>query len=280
MKSIANSLLLTAFLLLAASPAFSQEPPCSNLIVNGDFETDGGWHWGITPKPPSFVQGVAWDGSRSMLLGNLDPATDTLAFSSIWQDVTIPSDAASVILSFHYRLISSGPQVFDEAKFVLLNPADGSIVAVPWREKQATGAEWREVNLDLTDLTKENALRFYFGVVNDGNGNPTAMYIDDVRLLACSAPYVPTPTLAPLFTPELMPAPSPTLSPTPSSPAFFPSPTPPSPWRVITSIPIISLAIITLGVIALFLILVIVLSAARRKRKPSGKQEAQPKREG
>jgi hypothetical protein len=197
MKVLLKLSLLIVILFLAVVPAFAQQPPCSNLIVNGSFEEDGGWHWELTPKPPTFTQDAAWDGSRSMLLGNLDPSTDTLAFSSVWQDITVPADASSVKLTFHYKLVSQGQQAFDEAKFVLLNPADGSILAVPWREKQDTAGGWEEVTIDLTSLTRGQTIRFYFGVVNDGNGNPTAMYLDDVRLMVCTG-YAPLPTPTPM----------------------------------------------------------------------------------
>ncbi len=290
MKALFKLPLLAGILFLAVAPSFAQQPPCSNLIVNGSFEEDGGWHWELTPKTPSFSNDTAWDGSRSMLLGNLDPSTDTLAFSSVWQDITVPADASSVNLTFHYKLVSQGPQVFDEAKFVLLNPTDGSILAVPWRTKQDTAEEWKEVSLDLTNLTKGKTLRFYFGVVNDGNGNPTAMYLDDVSLMVCTG-YAPPPTPTPVplvatptpimaitstFTPLLSPT-------TPTTPALLPltSPTPtPQPARPLLPIPFISIAVVLFGVIAILLIAFILFKASKGRGKAKPEEQSPPESEG
>ncbi len=280
MKGILKFLLVVTVSLLTATPVFSQEPLCSNLIANGSFEEDGGWRWEKTPKIPSYTTETAWDGNRSMLLGNLDPSTDTLAFSSIWQDVSVPADAALVTLSFRYRLVSSDPQVFDEAKFVLLNPEGTSILAVPWREKRDTAGEWKEVVIDLTDLTRGKTLRFYFGVVNDGNGNPTAMYIDDVRLTVCSVSYTPTetPTPSEMIPTDVTPQPEATTTPlgikvTPESvapsPEEVPSPTPsPMPARPLPLVSTVSSLIIAGSLVTLVLLIFIVYFLARRRVKP------------
>lgn len=291
MKVLLKLSLLIVILFLAVVPAFAQQPPCSNLIVNGSFEEDGGWYWELTPKPPTFTQDVAWDGSRSMLLGNLDPSTDTLAFSSVWQDITVPADASSVKLTFHYKLVSQGQQAFDEAKFVLLNPADGSILAVPWREKQDTAGGWEEVTIDLTSLTRGQTIRFYFGVVNDGNGNPTAMYLDDVRLMVCTGyaplptptpmpvvvtptptpvPAVATPTPTALLTPTFTPALTPTTPITPASLPFISAtstPTPQPKARPAVPITAISIVVVILGAIVILLIAFIVLRASKGRGK-------------
>jgi len=276
MKALLKFSLLAVVLFLMVAPAFAQQPPCSNLIINGSFEEERGWHWELTPKPPSFTQDDAWDGSRSMLLGNLDPSTDVLAFSSVWQDITVPADASSVNLTFRYKLISQGQQTFDEAKFVLLNPADGSILAVPWREKQDTAGGWEEVSIDLTTLTRGKTVRLYFGVVNDGNGNPTAMYLDDVRLMVCTGytlpptptplPAVATPTPTIEATPIFIPSPSPT------TPALFPlisatsTPTPqPTAWPILPMMAI-SIAIVLLGVVAILIIAFILFRAFKGRK--------------
>jgi len=276
MKALLKFSLLAVVLFLMVAPAFAQQPPCSNLIINGSFEEERGWHWELTPKPPSFTQDDAWDGSRSMLLGNLDPSTDVLAFSSVWQDITVPADASSVNLTFRYKLISQGQQTFDEAKFVLLNPADGSILAVPWREKQDTAGGWEEVSIDLTTLTRGKTVRLYFGVVNDGNGNPTAMYLDDVRLMVCTGytpplsptplPAVATPTPTIEATPIFIPSPSPT------TPALFPlisatsTPTPQPTARPILPMRAISIAIVLLGVVAILIIAFILFRAFKGRK--------------
>jgi hypothetical protein len=302
MKVLLKLSLLIVILFLAVVPAFAQQPPCSNLIVNGSFEEDGGWHWELTPKPPTFTQDAAWDGSRSMLLGNLDPSTDTLAFSSVWQDITVPADASSVKLTFHYKLVSQGQQAFDEAKFVLLNPADGSILAVPWREKQDTAGGWEEVTIDLTSLTRGQTIRFYFGVVNDGNGNPTAMYLDDVRLMVCTGyaplptptpmpavvtptpvPAVATPTPTVLLTPTFTPALTPT---TPITPASLPlisatsTPTPQPKARPAVPITAISIVVVILGAIVILLIAFIVLRASKGRGKAKAEGQSPQKSGG
>ncbi len=302
MKALFKLSLVAWILFLAIAPVSAQQPPCSNLVVNGSFEEESGWHWELTPKPPSFTKDTAWDGSRSMLLGNLDPSTDTLAFSSVWQDITVPADASSVNLTFHYKLVSQGPQVFDEAKFVLLNPTDGSILAVPWRTKQDTAEEWKEVSLDLTNLTKGKTLRFYFGVVNDGNGNPTAMYLDDVRLMVCTG-YAPPPTPTPwsaMATPTPIPwptvatptpvaeiAPTFTLSPSPTTPTtLLPlisatnTPTSQPAAQPISPVRAISIVVVLVGAILIPIIAFIVFRASKGRGKAKTEKQSPQKSEG
>ncbi|HDN80342.1 MAG TPA: hypothetical protein ENG33_07765, partial [Chloroflexi bacterium] len=169
-----------------ASPGW-EGPPCINLIANGNFEEDGGWEMGKTPKMARYSTDKSHEGSRSMLLGNLNPQEDVFSFSSIWQDITIPPEAYEVTLNFWYLAISQDPEGLDEQKVVLINPDDNSILGVPWKRRGSTG-EWRSESLPLPNVPKGKKIRIYFGVFNDGDGKPSAMYLDEVSVMACVQP--------------------------------------------------------------------------------------------
>jgi hypothetical protein len=109
----------------------------------------------------------------------------------------------------------SEPDAGDDEQYVALqDPADGTVIAVPWRT-QSDEQDWSEEVIDLS-LHIGRSLTLYFNVYNDGTGGRTAMYIDDASLQVCSAPTVtatpsvtPTATSSTTSTPTVpMPAPS------------------------------------------------------------------------
>jgi len=206
---------------LAAPPL--QEPGCTNYIMNGDFEEEGGWVISKTPRPARYATENFLSGTRSMFLGILSPEEDTFSFSSIQQVVKIPSEIYSVSISFWYFTHFGENAGQDEAKLVLIDPYTRTVIEVPWRTGEST-EDWQQETVDLTERLKGKDAIIYFGVFNDGNGTPSYMYLDQVELMVCTSPpptevFVPTPT--PTETPT--PVPPPTETPTPVP--FTPTPT-------------------------------------------------------
>jgi len=67
--------------------------PCDYLIRNGGFETIGDWTIGNTPRPAEYSTAVVRTDSWAMRLGITD-LSDAKSYSSVYQEVTIPEDAA------------------------------------------------------------------------------------------------------------------------------------------------------------------------------------------
>ena len=78
-----------------------------------------------------------------------------------------------------------------DRQYLLLLNASGTILAVPlWTRSDA--ATWAPLTFDLTSY-RGQAIQVRFGVYNDGNGQSTALYLDDTTLAPPSKPGRPGP---------------------------------------------------------------------------------------
>jgi len=157
--------------------------PCKELICNGGFETTECWVIGDTPRPAGYSTAIVHSGSWSMRLG-ITHQSDTESWSSIYQEVTIPGDAASATLSFWYYPLCQdvvgndwqGAIVFDHA---------WRILAWAMPKVCSNSQTWKPHTFDLTPYRGQTII-VYFNVYNNGVGNrKTAMYLDDVSIQVC-----------------------------------------------------------------------------------------------
>ncbi|MBM4431559.1 MAG: hypothetical protein FJ026_14615, partial [Chloroflexi bacterium] len=131
-----------------------------------------------------------------MQLGNVGQS-NVLSYSSVRQDVYIPTEASSVGLRFWYWPLSEGPDSNDHQELLLLQPQSQQVIAILWRDTR-DDRQWRQGWADLTPH-RGQVVSVYFNVYNDGAGGRTAMYLDDVCLELCGAisptclPKTPTP---------------------------------------------------------------------------------------
>jgi hypothetical protein len=177
----------------------------TDTIQNGSFEVDGFWLFGDSPVQPAYNSTVVHTPLRSMRLG-IDPAMgngvqNQKAFSSIRQPFQIPTTASIAQLRWwnFYRTEETQTDTpglaEDKQQVVLLNP-DLTTVAVLRSVRRNTGF-WQEEMVDLTPY-RGRPLLLYFNAYNDGNGQRTWQYLDDVLIYACypavtATPFVPTP---------------------------------------------------------------------------------------
>jgi hypothetical protein len=210
------------------------QDPCTNLLANGSFEFNYGWHRGATPRQPSYATGPSPvpDGMRTMRLG-IDPngsLADVASYSSIGQRVTIPPTTASATISFQYYPLSeatSGGQ--DRQELILLDPLrQNETIAILWRVTE-NDRTWKSINLSV-DNYRGRTVVVYFNAQNDGDGLRTAMYLDDVRLFTCQLPP-PSATVTSSPSPQVTVTPSPSLQPVPSQTVIF---TPGPPGDIVT----------------------------------------------
>jgi len=156
---------------------------CIDLLYNGDFEKDlACW---VTKPLELQVQGVTTPvhgGSWALRLGTQDRNVES--YSSVRQYVTIPAGYASVTLEFWAYTWSEDSAGADRQELALL-AADESVIAKPWRRLD-NDRTWMGHGIPLQAYSG-GAIWIYFNVYNDGAGGRTAMFLDDVRLLACGA---------------------------------------------------------------------------------------------
>jgi len=187
-----------------AGPPMPGTPPprppgyCVELVQNGAFDpAQDIWRLGCTPYKPHYASDQYLSPPWSMYLGFNPGLPNRFSFSSVRQQVQIPREATTVSLVFWYFPISEPGAGTDEQQFVLLEPWGEGVIAKPWRAQYGTPV-WQWQHVDLTAF-RGRTLDIYFGVVNDGIGGRTAMYLDDVSLLACW-PATPTPPSLPTAT--------------------------------------------------------------------------------
>ncbi len=161
---------------------------CTNLIVNGTFEGDGGWISIVGKGEDDLIETeLPHTGSRSAWLGG----TDKESIMYIYQDVKIPANATQVQLAY-YRLICTKncrtrPDLFaDDAQFtVLAATTKGDVIGTIEELVSSDGDDaWSQAQFDVAELAGKT-VRLAFHSENP-TGNISSLFVDDVTLLACT----------------------------------------------------------------------------------------------
>jgi uncharacterized lipoprotein YddW (UPF0748 family) len=139
--------------------------------------------------------------------------SDAESYSSVYQEITIPEDAARVTLSFWYYPLSQDSIDYDWQEALILDTNLNFLVRV--MKVNSDSQIWTYHTFDLT-LYKGQTIILYFNVYNDGLDNlKTAMYLDDVSVQVWYPIATPTPTPTPTITA------TPTSTPTPTRTSLF-----------------------------------------------------------
>ena len=119
-----------------------------------------------------------------MRLGITDQS-DTESWSSIYQEVTIPGDAASATLSFWYYPLCQDTVEYDWQAVIIYDQA-WEILGWAMPKVCSDSQTWTHRTFDLTPY-KGQTIKVYFNVYNDGLDDlKTAMYLDDVSVQVCA----------------------------------------------------------------------------------------------
>ena len=179
--------------------------PAQDVIVNGGFEAASGWELPTTPRPAGYADHLAYDGLRSVRVGIVN-GSDTFAYSSARQVVTIPTDTISATLSVYLYPVSgesvtaaqrqalrqgfaadtwpnhSSNVAPGDAQYVLALSPDGGTVLAYLLWDLSNAQRWAHHVFDLTPYAGQTVM-IHLGVYNDGVGGQTGMYVDDVSLV-------------------------------------------------------------------------------------------------
>jgi hypothetical protein len=158
---------------------------CTNLLVNGDFETSSGWSFGSTPYPARYVTSPVYSGLRAVSQGLPSGVANRVAHSSTYQRLTIPANApAPVVLRFMRR--AGGPaDGVDYREALLLNSSLGYLATLE-RSYAAGNDQWVERSYDLTAY-RGATLYVYFNVYNNGASTQMWTTLDRVSLGPCTS---------------------------------------------------------------------------------------------
>lgn len=165
---------------------------CTEQVINGDFETDQAWQFGPTLRPPAYAADPTGGGSRVLRLGIVQDSEDVETWSYAWQTVSPLPAEASVTLQFRYYGVSQDA-TSDWAEVLIRDTNGVPLKLVLWLPGATLDTRrWETHSLTLpADWLARLAgqpLQLYFNVYNNGNGVPSALYLDDVSLLVCPAP--------------------------------------------------------------------------------------------
>ena len=162
------------------TPTPTSPPVAGNIMVNGDFESEGGWIFSHTRHPASYTTQVVHGGARAARIG-IVTGVDRYSYSSVVQLVTIPADARRATLT--YWVYPTSEDVFprDMQMVLVLNERFRTRAIVD--RTLSNARQWVQRSYDMTPFAGRTVY-VYFGVYNGGRtGKPSAMYVDDVSLI-------------------------------------------------------------------------------------------------
>ena len=151
----------------------------TQLIQNGGFESGSLASWtagGVFP--PTAVTGHAHTGSWSAQVGassGAEPNGD----SPLYQTITIPSTATTATLSFWYWPFTTDTITYDWQEAQVRNSSGGLLAQI--MRVCSNSRAWTQVTYDLIAY-KGQTIRIYFNTHQDGYGDLTYMYLDDVTV--------------------------------------------------------------------------------------------------
>jgi N-acetylneuraminic acid mutarotase len=204
-----------------ASPTPTSTPtPCdSGVIVNGCFETGDftGWVIDGNNATPVVTDFNPHTGIYSAFVGDPpdgfcgQPGTEANGSSSFYQQFTVPAGGGT--LTFWYMTCTTDTIQYDWQDAYITN-TNGQILQTIFHQCSDSQA-WVQQTVNMAPYAGQT-VRIRFLVHEDGFGDLTGMYVDDVQLLGPSATPspTPTPTATPTATVTATPTTAPSVTPT------------------------------------------------------------------
>ena len=188
---------------------------CQNLLQDGGFE-DATLVWEFQGAYPGrTVVSPVYAGQHAAQLGVPQAVANRQAYSTAYQNVTIPDWPTEVTLTFWEQPNGVGDGI--DVREVRLLRANLTTLASLDRQTSSGDGQWRQRSFDVTQYKGQEVV-VYFNVYNNGSGTQLWSYLDEVSLQACgditatpTSTSTPTPT-GTLTTPV---TPTPTTSVTP-----------------------------------------------------------------
>jgi len=177
-----------------APPPPSRQIPqgCSNMIVNGTFETDDAWRDISGERTVLIDTELPHTGKRSAWLGG----TDKESINYIYQDIAIPANATRIQLEY-YRFLHSETSGLSglfasDAKFgAVIADTKGNIIgAIEKLVSSQADDRWQAKQIDLSQFAGKT-IRLAFTSENPP-GNVSSMFVDDVALVVCTTGTAPS----------------------------------------------------------------------------------------
>jgi Zn-dependent metalloprotease len=168
------------------NPAPALPAGCSDLIINGGFETNDAWVQVVRGDSALIDTQLPYSGRRSAWLGG----TDQEAVQLLYQDVTIPANATQVTVDYwrliHYETSGVLGIFASEARFstAIANTRGDVLTELEAFESSQGDDNWRQAQVDISRYAGQS-IRLAF-VSENPPGNVSSYFIDDVRMIACT----------------------------------------------------------------------------------------------
>lgn len=172
-KNLAITVALSMMMLFA----FMTRVSAQDAITNGGFESGDFTAWTVfenTP-PPVVSTTQSHSGTYSAFLGNI--VGEPTGFASIYQQFTVPSTGG--ILSYWYYPNSTDQVPNDWQLAVITDLSDNILDTLMYYSRN--DQTWLNITHDMAPFAGQT-VRIKFQIKQDGFGDPTGMYIDDVSL--------------------------------------------------------------------------------------------------
>jgi hypothetical protein len=160
-----------------------------DVLSNGGFENGGLAAWTIDASvPPPVASGAnPHGGSTAVLLGSVAGTTEPLGDTQISQVITVPSGGAATLVFWEWPL-TADVVTFDQ-QYVRVTPISPAGATVVLMNEARNDQTYVRRELDLSKFAGQT-VRLTFGVHQDGFGDITGMYVDDisVSVQSCGPP--------------------------------------------------------------------------------------------
>jgi len=162
---------------------------CDDLLINGGFESDGGW---VLNKLAIYDTANVFSGARSARVGIPPGEPGNTSYSSVAQTVVLPastllpSGTTGTLRLWAYS-INEGDDA-DDWHYVSLRDQSGGYYAVDGQFR-SDARQWVLRQYDLGAYVVSHAgesVSLYVGTRNDDDDDTAALYVDDVMLEVCT----------------------------------------------------------------------------------------------
>jgi len=157
-----------------------------DVLINGDAEADSGWQFSSDAAAyATEINFHAQDALRVGLANGLNHPIDSFAT----QTVTIPINATLAQLNLRLYSVSSeaivAPHTLSgagDAQYVSIIPSGTEAISSTLLWTLSNAQAWQPYSFDLTPFAGQT-VEVRLGVVNDGQGGQTGLYVDNASLI-------------------------------------------------------------------------------------------------
>ena len=155
---------------------------CTDVLVNGGFETDAGWRIMQVSYPAAYTTTMAYAGTRSARVGipSDRPGGGAVTYSAISQTIALPS-GHSAMLKYRVYPVYEDIDEGDKQYAWLVDAYGETHFLHTSRDNLMT---WVAREVDMSAFAGQT-VSLRFSVKNDGDNDTAVTYLDDVRVWVC-----------------------------------------------------------------------------------------------